>query len=155
MAIKFYVTLQFSNVDDFSVIAETVTLGVYACRAYPVKIGDPTTEGGGAVLLSNRRQRLKFILEVFQLTREPAVDAPPTDQDYGDYLEFMRCDRLYNYLRISASNCLAFVNYPTTFPLPRPVPAVVSGTIEPEPNDEEASDYVTIELLESEPYEGL
>ena len=152
--ISFWVEFQFSDLEDFSVIGTTVTLGVYGCRAYVVDINGSPIDGGGSWLSETTGQRLKFILECYQLSRYAEVDAPPDAQDMGDFLDWMDARRTYNYYRISDSNCLAFTEFAGRFVLPRPSPCVLASTIEPEPNDDDATDSVTITLLESALYEG-
>lgn len=155
MAIKFWVEFQFADVEDFSVIGTTLTLGVYACRPYPVDVSGAPIEGGGSWLTETTNQRLKFKIECYEFDRFAVVDVPPDAQDMGNYLDFMDARRTYNYYRISDSNCLAFTEFGARFTLPRPYPCVLASTIELEPNDDNATDLITIELLESALYQGV
>jgi hypothetical protein len=153
MAIKFWITFEFADARDFSGTTTTITLGVYGCPVYPVDVAD-AAEGGGNALVDSRLQRLKFVPSIYALSRFANDDVPPDGQDWGTYAAFTALRRTHYYFRIYDSNCLRFVQFPDEYALPRPAPCVMGSRIEPDGSDDDAADYVTMELLEDQLYTG-
>lgn len=111
----FYVTFEFSNLQDFSV-KTTQTLAVAVVDVQWQDESDPRTAGGG------KRKRNSLFRPVIEVEYWPFETNPasayPDGQDEADWRQHKINIRDNRFMRISASNAISYADFPSDNPLP-------------------------------------